>query len=118
MPRESVSLEEFAAYVVNNFDQHDGRASRHPFSENLAIAALGLAGEAGEVTDHFKKIIRDYGADPSAYPVHKREELKLEFGDQFHYFIRLMTWAGFTLPEIMAANMDKLDARFGRSSKP
>ncbi len=110
-----VTLEHFTDYVTSKFDKHGKENGRHSQAENLAIAGMGLAGEAGEVVDHFKKIVRDFGGDPAAYPPHKREELKLELGDQLHYFVYLTYCAGFTIPEIMAANIEKLDARFGRT---
>jgi NTP pyrophosphatase (non-canonical NTP hydrolase) len=74
-------------------------------SENIAIPALGLVGEAGEVSEHFKKHIRD-GA-----PIVGNIELAKELGDVLHYWCRLTKLAGFTPADIMRINEEKLAQR-------
>lgn len=67
--------------------------------------ALGLAGEAGETADLIKKVIfhgRDYD----------RKKLLLELGDVAWYLAMLAHEYGFTLHEIMEANVAKLRARY------
>ncbi len=76
-------------------------------AKNITIQALGLAGETGEVVEHFKKHIRD-GA-----PLHTHE-LLLEFGDVLHYWCLLVQAAGFTPAEVMRANVQKLELRDAR----
>lgn len=72
---------------------------------DIAIPALGLAGEAGEVVEHYKKHIRD-GA-----PIFRKHSLALELGDVLHYWCRLVYLAGFTPSEIMELNEAKIAAR-------
>jgi NTP pyrophosphatase (non-canonical NTP hydrolase) len=114
--RREVDFETFQAYVLTNFSKH-GKKRRNADFRNLAIATMGLAGESGEVVNHFKKIVRDFDANPAKYPPKKMRELLLEFGDVFHYFVFLMNRAGLTLPEVMAANIKKLDRRHGRAPR-
>ena len=74
------------------------------------LAALGLVGEAGEVAEIWKKHLL-YG-DPL-----DEEALLLEMGDVLWYFTLMCIDAGFTLEEIMEANMKKLRARALTSPK-
>lgn len=74
------------------------------FKTELAIAGLGVGGEAGEVQEHVKKFIRD-GKEPD------RQELMLELGDVVHYAFRIGQLFGIEAQEIAAANVAKLKLR-------
>lgn len=71
----------------------------------LNNAALGLSGESGEFSDHVKKHL-DHG-----HPL-DREHCKKELGDILWYVTRGALALGFTLSEIMEANVDKLNRRY------
>lgn len=92
-----------------------------PGSRNWLIATMGLAGEAGETVDELKKIYRD-GKPPSTSRARARSSvpqrqllyranLLHEMGDVLHYLTVLAHAHGWTLADIMEANMVKLDAR-------
>lgn len=67
--------------------------------------ALGLVGEAGEVAELVKKgIYHQHGID--------REAVKKELGDVLWYVAALATEFGFSMEEVMEANITKLMARF------
>lgn len=67
--------------------------------------ALGLAGEAGEVADEIKKaIFHRHGID--------RPKLIKELGDCLWYIAALCTKLDLRLSDVMAANIDKLLARY------
>jgi len=67
--------------------------------------ALGLAGEAGEVADLVKKgIYHQQGLD--------HQKLKKELGDVLWYVAALSKNLGFSMSDIMIANIEKLKARF------
>lgn len=100
----SSTVEQFSATLNQRWDEK----SRDPYRD-MVIAALGLPGEAGEVTEHFKKHIRD-GARLSG-----NQDLLLEFGDVLHYLVRLIHVAGFTLQEVIQANELKLEAKRRKS---
>ena len=71
------------------------------------LAAMGLAGEAGEVLEIWKKHLI----------MHKplvRPHLVEEMGDVAWYYTLMMLENNITLEEILQGNMDKLRARYGR----
>lgn len=79
-----------------------GANNLHPTPAPL-VAVLGLAGETGEAIDLIKKHIRD-GAHPG-------EKLKLELGDVLHYLTVIAGSYGWTLDDLVVANMHKLKIR-------
>jgi len=78
--------------------------------EGLFIMTAGLAGETGEVMEHLKKSVRDNTLD--------KQELKLELGDVLYYLTRISQRFGFTLKDIMQANVDKLTQRKEHGKHP
>ena len=71
--------------------------------------ALGLTGEAGEVANKVKKLIRDGGDTPD-----KRKEIGKELGDVCWYLAVLAEELGSNLGKIMEDNLDKLEDRRAR----
>lgn len=69
------------------------------------IAALGLAGEAGEFANMIKKLT----AHGHEIPAQKLAE---ELGDVMWYIAEAATACGLTLNEIAAGNIAKLQARY------
>lgn len=112
------TIQEFSDKLNAYWDEREQGARR---VQDVAIPALGLVGEASEVTEHlpgtdltvlcaktaeqFKKHIRD------GKPLEDNIELAFEFGDVLHYWCRLVRLAGFTPGEIMELNEAKLAKR-------
>ncbi len=71
--------------------------------ERLIENALGLTGEAGEVSEKIKKLFRDNRIDDDAV-------LK-ELGDVLFYTVALSNIFGGSLVKIIELNMEKLNAR-------
>ena len=71
--------------------------------ERLIENALGLTGEAGEVSEKIKKLFRDNRIDDDAV-------LK-ELGDVLFYTVALSNIFGGSLIKIIELNMEKLNAR-------
>ena len=71
--------------------------------ERLIENALGLTGEAGEVSEKIKKLFRDNRVDDDAV-------LK-ELGDVLFYTVALSNIFGGSLVKIIELNMEKLNAR-------
>ena len=71
----------------------------------LLNAALGLAGESGEVADHVKKyLFHDHPLD--------REKLILELGDLQWYIMQACYALNTNIEAVMSANITKLEARY------
>jgi len=80
--------------------------------DNLLYPTLGLCGEAGEVAEKVKKMLRDDGGALSA---ERREALAKELGDVLWYVAQVATEAGLDLDEIAEANLKKLLSRQRRA---
>lgn len=73
---------------------------------------LGIAGEAGEVTDKVKKIIRDKGGYASE---EDRAEIAKELGDVLWYVANVARYLDVSLSDIAEGNIDKLSSRKKRN---
>jgi NTP pyrophosphatase (non-canonical NTP hydrolase) len=94
--------------------QRDSRATAvYPDAgDNLLYPTLGLCGEAGEVAEKVKKMVRDDGGHLSP---ERRQALAGELGDVLWYVAQLATEAGLDLDELAAANLAKLRSRAERA---
>lgn len=97
------------AYTLNDYQKDAKATAVYPNQgSNLAYPALGLTGEAGEVADKIKKIIRDQDGilnetDPQA--------IAKEVGDVLWYCATLASELGITLEDIAKLNIEKLRSR-------
>lgn len=80
------------------------------YSREFAIIypALGMCGEAGEVADKVKKVIRDNGDE---FTAEKKSEIAKEIGDVLWYCAPLSDDLGYSLNEIAEMNYTKLKSR-------
>ncbi|MBI4992009.1 MAG: nucleoside triphosphate pyrophosphohydrolase family protein [Candidatus Harrisonbacteria bacterium] len=78
---------------------------------NLIYTTLGLASEAGEVTDKMKKVIRDKKGVINA---ETKKEMAKEIGDALWYVSQLSAELGLSLNEVAEANIEKLRSRQAR----
>ena len=70
--------------------------------------ALGLAGEAGEVNEKIKKLMRNnYGK----YSSQELDSILYELGDVLWYLAEICTTFGVSFQEVAQMNMDKLKDR-------
>lgn len=76
--------------------------------KDLLHWVLGLNGEAGEVAEKLKKIIRD---KDSVVSEEDKIELAKELGDVLWYLAVFAHDLGVPLSEIAQANLDKLQSR-------
>lgn len=89
-----------------NFNDYQALAWRtRGEGQGLAIMALGLGGEAGEVCDLIKKHLGH------GHPL-DREKLVKELGDVLWYIACLAQLAGIDMHEIPTANIEKLRTRY------
>jgi NTP pyrophosphatase (non-canonical NTP hydrolase) len=77
--------------------------------KSLQVMAFGLSGETGEVMEWIKKYVRD-GSDD-------RSLLLKEFGDVQYYLYMLARRFGFSVNDVVAANVEKLKGRVDRGTQ-
>ena len=96
---------------ANTYQRWTRETAIYPKDASVTYTALGLVGEAGEVANVVKKILRDDGGKVSE---EKQEKLKAELGDICWYLARLADELGLELEDIMDANVFKLQSRLER----
>lgn len=98
-----------------NFEEYQKKSRKTALypdvGSNFVYPTLGLAGEAGEVSEKVKKIIRDDGGE--VLP-EKKKELAKELGDVLWYVSQLATEFGLSLEDIAKENIEKLYSRLER----
>lgn len=99
-----------AKYPALSFRVRDGSGAYTEYVDYV-YPALGLAGEAGEVADKVKKLIRDKDGEVSEKDV---EAIKKELGDVLWYLAVLADELGLKLSEVADANLKKLKDRQAR----
>lgn len=95
--------------LMLTFNEYQANARQTLLAENehlLAYLALGLGGEAGEIQNKLKKVLRgDYTVEAI------RGDLQAELGDVLWYLAVLADALSLSLEEIAHANLDKLASR-------
>ena len=95
------------------YQQRSRETARYPEAGvNPIYPTLGLCGEAGEVADKVKKVIRDRDGVFSPEVI---AALQLELGDVLWYVAQLATELGLDLEAVAQANLDKLASRAARN---
>jgi len=78
---------------------------------NNIYPTLGLVGEAGEVAEKVKKVIRDKN---SIFDEESKLAIKKELGDVLWYLSNLCTEFNFSLEEVALNNLEKLKLRVAK----
>ena len=101
-------------YSMSDFNSYQRSATKtavYPPEHKILYPALGLAGEAGEVANKVKKVMRD-GVENQADDW--KEQIASEIGDVLWYCAALATDLNMQLGMIAALNEKKLRDRFDR----
>ncbi len=75
---------------------------------NNIYPTLGLVGEAGEVAEKVKKVIRD---KKGIFDEESKKAIKKELGDVLWYLSNLCTEFDFRLEDVAIENLEKLKLR-------
>ena len=75
---------------------------------NYIYPTLGLVGEAGEVAEKLKKVIRD---NKGIFDEESNKGIKKELGDVLWYLSNLCNEFDFNLEEVAIQNLEKLKIR-------
>lgn len=99
---------------INDYQDEARKTAKYPSDNGMGVVytALGLGGEAGEVQNQAKKIIRD---DAMLVTAERREKMADELGDVLWYVATLAYELGFTLDHIAERNLAKLGDRAKRN---
>lgn len=74
----------------------------------LCYTVLGLVGEAGEIAQKLKKVLRDKGG---LFDFYAKRGIAEEIGDCLWYLAAMATELDFTLDELAKINLAKLKSR-------
>jgi NTP pyrophosphatase (non-canonical NTP hydrolase) len=100
--------------TFEDYQQESRRTVRYPDAgHNFIYPTLGLSGEAGEVAEKIKKVIRDKNGviDPET-----RNAIAKELGDVLWYVSQLATELGIGLEDVAHGNIEKLFSRLERGT--
>lgn len=82
---------------------------------NFIYPTLGLVGEAGEVAEKVKKLIRDKQIEDSALLSQTdKEAIQKELGDVLWYVAQIATELSINLDDVAYMNITKLQSRLER----
>jgi len=104
-----------------NFDDYQARTSTTAIYPDagtgsptaVSYTIFGLVGEAGELANKYKKVLRD---DRGVLTDERRRDLVAELGDVLWYVARLATELGVPLDDVATRNLTKLAARAAAST--
>lgn len=97
--------------TLNDYQAVARSTAVYPRMQGFEYCALGLCGEAGEVADKLKKVIRDHHGALSKDKCH---EVAKELGDVLWYVANLSAELGYSLEDVAQMNADKLSSRQAR----
>jgi len=96
----------------NEYQKETSKTALYPeVGHNFIYPTLGLNGEAGEVAEKIKKVIRD---DQGIISEEKKKEIEKELGDVLWYLSQLSTELNLSLNDVARKNIEKLQSRLQR----
>ncbi|MDH4330506.1 MAG: nucleoside triphosphate pyrophosphohydrolase family protein [Candidatus Moranbacteria bacterium] len=93
------------------YQKKSRKTAKYSQESRFAYLPLGLAGEAGEVAEKFKKIIRD---KDGKIDDDTKKEISKELGDVLWYVAQLSTELGLEMDDVAKNNIEKLYSRLER----
>ena len=98
-----------------NFDNYQIEARKTAIypnkDKNFIYPTLGLVGEAGEVAEKIKKILRDKNG---SLDQKSKLAIKKELGDVLWYLSNLCNELNFSLNDVANTNLEKLNLRLSK----
>ena len=93
----------------DDYQQAALRTARDPGApDEFMHLVLGLVGEAGEIAEKVKKLVRDKNSDLAQLD---RDDMAAELGDVLWYTAVLANFLGLSLDDVAQRNVDKLADR-------
>lgn len=103
--KANMTLNEYHTAAVN-------AKKLYPADKALPVIVLGLTEEAGEVAGKVKKFLRGDSIDPCALDL----DVAMELGDVLWYLCNVADYFGYTLEQVAAMNIVKLNDREERNA--
>lgn len=95
-----------------DFDEYQKKAlksAKYPnIGDNISYPTLGVNGEAGEIAEKVKKILRDKNGE---WTKSDRQAIKKEIGDVLWYCAAIAFEFGLCLEAVAVSNIEKLNRR-------
>ena len=98
--------------TLNEYQEKAVATAIYGEGSKIIYPTLGLTGEAGEVADKVKKVLRD---NEGVFTDEKKKEIMKEAMDCLWYLAALANDLGYTLEEGAQMNLDKLASRKARN---
>jgi len=99
-----------------NFEEYQKKSREtaiYPEKDNnFVYPVLGLVGEAGEIAEKIKKVLRD---SEGVINDQEKIEIKKELGDVLWYLAQIATELNLSLGGVAQANLEKLESRKQRN---
>ena len=105
MNKDQEWKDSFQKLQFNDYQEFVKSMKRYPEKHAIVYPALGLVGEAGEISEKIKKWLRGDKEELD------KEALLKELGDPLWYIASLADDLGYTLQEVVDANVEKLTSR-------
>ena len=112
--KEFMERRGMSTITATEYQQKASETAIFPKQKALEYITLGLTGEAGEIANKVKKLIRD-GADEETLE-QKKIEIGYEIGDVLWYCAMLAKEVGMNLGHVMENNINKLHSRKERGT--
>lgn len=93
---------------VNDYQKSALKTAIYPEEQKIIYPTLGLTGEAGEVSDKVKKVLRD---NEGIFSEERKKEIAKELGDVAWYLAVCANDIGYSLEDICRMNIEKLASR-------
>ncbi len=95
----------------NEYQKEAKKTLIYKKDDKLQYLTLGLTGEAGEVADKIKKIMRDKDGKVSE---EDKDALVKELGDVLWYMSQVADFLGIEFEQVAKQNLEKLFSRYER----
>ena len=100
-----------SSITLNGYQNQAAETALYPKEHGLTYTILGLNGEAGELADKYKKVIRDHQGEMSE---ETQQAMAKELGDVLWYVAMCAKELGHDLESIAQMNLTKLFSRKDR----
>ena len=98
--------------LVDDYQKEAVSTAVYGEGNKIIYPTLGLCGEAGEVAEKIKKVLRDKAG---VFDDERKQEIAKELGDVMWYIANIANDLGFNLETICQMNLEKLFSRRDRN---